>query len=59
MLSFTDLWTEAIFIQTFSSSDLMEGRSRAFNVLWLDHVARSRGHTNHILPVVIGCCKDA
>jgi hypothetical protein len=43
MLSFTD---------DVDRSDLrlvrvIDGRSRVFDVLWLDHVARSRGHTNH------------
>ena len=38
-LSFTDLWTEAIF--NFSLVQVIDGGSRAFTVLWLDHVART------------------
>jgi hypothetical protein len=37
MLSFTDLWTEVIFILV----RVIDGRPRAFAVLWLDHVVQT------------------
>jgi hypothetical protein len=46
MLSFTDLWTEAIFILV----RVIDGRSRAFDVLWLDHVVRTHEPRFNVQP---------